>query len=243
MYKEKLKKYLEDKFQPLRFEDHTHTYTVGKDILIPTSNKIKNFYPEFPTFEASYTYAENRGLNQDDVIREWEEKAKMRAAIGTDVHDFAEKYVLSDKKYKLKKSDPNYELKSQVIKFWKEIPDYYTCFAVEQRMYSPIHRYAGTTDFLLLDHRYNSVVVGDYKTNANIYKGYGDYMYEPFQHLLNNPYNHYQLQLSYYQILLEDVGTEVTNRVVVWLKPNAYELLHPEDFTQKLRKRLNHDNR
>lgn len=234
----KLVTFLKDEFKDLNFKEKGHVYTVGDEEMIPTSTKIKKFYEKFPLYEASLTYAENRGLKQEDVLEAWEKNRIKAAERGTDVHKFAEDYMRSGKKLKLKKSDTNFDLKLQVIKFWKEIPDYYSPLSLEQRMYSKKYKYAGTTDFLLLDHRFNSAVIGDYKTNRNIHKNYGNRMYSPFEDLIDSPYNHYQLQLSMYQILLEDIGLEITNRVVVWIKLDSYELYHPEDYTKKLRSRL-----
>ena len=58
-------------------------------------------------------------------------------------------------------------------------------------------------------------------------------MLGPFSHLLDNPFNKYQLQLCYYQILLKQIeDIEVSSRKLVWLRPNGtYELYDTEDFT------------
>jgi len=241
-HKEEFVSYLNDTFKDLSFVEESHEYTVGKTELIPTSNKIQKYYGKFPLHAASLTYAEKRGLNQQDVLDDWERNRNEAAERGTDVHDFAEHYILKDKKFLPEKEDPNYLMKMQVVKFWEEIPEYYTCISTEQRMYSILHGYAGTTDFLLLDHRTDTIVIGDYKTNKNVFKNYGNRMYSPFDDLIDSPYNHYQLQLSFYQILLEDIGMKVSNRVVVWIKRDGYELFHPEDYTEKLRKTISNDN-
>ena len=64
----------------------------------------------------------------------------------------------------------------------------------------------------------------------------GKKMYDPFSNLLDSPYNHYQLQLSLYQLLLEEVGFEVENRHIVWLLPDGeYKIYQTRDFTSILK--------
>lgn len=57
-----------------------------------------------------------------------------------------------------------------------------------------------------------------------------------FDNLLDSPYNKYQLQLSFYQILLEQIGLKVSSRKLIWLRPTGkYELYNTEDYTDVLR--------
>ena len=61
----------------------------------------------------------------------------------------------------------------------------------------------------------------------------------PFEHLEQNNFNKYQFQLSYYQIILEQTGYDVSNRVIVWLKRDGeYEIHSTTDYTKELRKCL-----
>lgn len=232
------KKYLDNKFKALQFEEKEHLYAVNKKSMTSTSNKIKDFYKEFPLMEASKNYAKKRNLKQKDVLNLWKKKSEDACKLGTDVHNFAERFILSQGKHKVKKGDSNKKKKRQIIRFWKELPKYYSCISVEHKMYSPIYNFAGTTDFLLYDKRDNSVVIGDYKTNKDIHKNYNNRMKKPFGHLIDSPYNHYQLQLSFYQILLEDVGIHISNRVIVWIKDDDYILYFLNDYTKQLRKTL-----
>jgi hypothetical protein len=62
----------------------------------------------------------------------------------------------------------------------------------------------------------------------------------PFSHLLDSPLNHYVIQLSYYQLLLEQVGVKVNKRVIVWLGLDGkFSMIDTDDVTDILRITLN----
>jgi hypothetical protein len=235
MNKDEIKHKIETAFSKLHFEEESHTYSVGFKEFIPVSNKIKSFYKEFDSIGISEKYAKKHGLNQNDVLREWSEKGEKAAAYGTKIHTFAEKWVNDGKPY-LDLSNEEDTVKKQVIRFWSDLPYHYSVLLTEQKMYTDKHNYAGTTDFILYDERDDSVILGDYKTNKDIFKNYGEMMKKPFQFLEDTPFNHYQIQLSLYQILLEEIGIPVSGRVIVWFKPNEdYKLYFPENFTDLLK--------
>jgi hypothetical protein len=49
----------------------------------------------------------------------------------------------------------------------------------------------------------------------------------------------YKLQLSAYQLPLEDIGLKVIGRRIIWLKEDGeYELIPIDDYTGKLREIL-----
>ena len=83
-------------------------------------------------------------------------------------------------------------------------------------------------------------LIPTHNTNEDLFKNYkGKTLLEPFNNLLDSPYNKYQLQLSMYQLLFEQCGYEIESRRIIWLKPNGtYENFKTEDLTQKLLKEL-----
>ena len=61
-------------------------------------------------------------------------------------------------------------------------------------------------------------------------------MLGPFKDLLDMPLNHYQLQLSFYQILFEQLGLRVESRKIIWVKPTGdYEMYDTQDYTSILK--------
>ena len=103
-------------------------------------------------------------------------------------------------------------------------------------MYSNSLGIAGTSDMVFYNTRTDKFKILDFKTNTDLFKNYkGKKMLKPFDNLLDNPYNKYQLQLSLYQILFEQTGYEIESRALVWIKPNGtYEVYKTEDYTKQL---------
>ena len=53
------------------------------------------------------------------------------------------------------------------------------------------------------------------------------------------PLSLYKLQLSLYQICLENIGFKTAGRRILWLKPEGfYDKIKLEEFTQTLRNKL-----
>ena len=64
-------------------------------------------------------------------------------------------------------------------------------------------------------------------------------MYAPFTDMISESFSSYTLQLSAYQLPLEDIGLKVIARRIIWLKDDGtYELLPVKDVTKQLREVL-----
>lgn len=105
--------------------------------------------------------------------------------------------------------------------------------------------YCGTFDILYYykdpnDDSKSGLAILDYKTNKELRKEfnrkYGRMMLPPFDDMYDEPLSGYTLQLSAYQIPLEDIGLEVKYRIVIWLKDDGtYERIPVPDLTKRLR--------
>lgn len=227
--KSKIKEKAKKKFQKLKFKEGTHIYTVDEKQIPSTSSLIKQFYEDFDTEKVSYFVAKKKGISQQQVLDEWTDINLEAIERGNYVHQFAEDYCNGlDVK-------PTCVQTNAVVEFWDNLPAYYELVFVELQMCNEEFWYAGTTDFVLLDKRNGSLVIGDYKTNKDIFKSY-NMMLPPFDLLEDSPYNHYQIQFSYYQILLEQLGYRISNRLLVWLKhEGGYETYNTSDFSNVLK--------
>lgn len=80
-----------------------------------------------------------------------------------------------------------------------------------------------------------------HNTNQDLFKNYkGKKLLAPFNDLDDSPFNKYQLQLSLYQILFEQVGYKIKDRALIWIKPNGnYEIFPTKDYRDKLKTYLN----
>jgi ATP-dependent exoDNAse (exonuclease V) beta subunit len=75
------------------FDEQWHSYrtSTGKK-LVSGTKYLKQFFKEFDAQSISKTYAAKRGLEQQDVLNMWGDKAKRSQAIGNACHLYAEKY-------------------------------------------------------------------------------------------------------------------------------------------------------
>ena len=145
-----------------------------------------------------------------------------------------------------------------VLKFWDEVfKDENTYFVLaETKVYSGKNKeltnlqqdYAGTFDLLWYykhpkDESKSGLIILDYKTNASLTSDFsrnmGKFFTEPFGEMYDEALSSYKLQLSAYQIPLEDIGLKVIGRRIIWLKEDGdYELIPIDDYTERLRNTL-----
>lgn len=88
---------------------------------------------------------------------------------------------------------------------------------------------------------YNMIVT--HNTNHDLYKQYNidnkKMLLAPFDDMVNQNLSIYTLQLSAYQIPLEDIGLKVLGRRIIWVKPDGtYEKISVPDVTKILREVL-----
>lgn len=224
-------------FGDLEFEPGRHIYKVLGKVYPSTSSKIKKHTEPFNAVKWSKIIARKRGRTPQEIMTEWDNKRDKAAEKGTRVHDYAEKWW--DNKLREPLCD-----QEKAAKTFLEFVDSHSdleVVACELQMYSKAFGYAGTTDLVLRRKSTGKIIIVDYKTNENLDKTY-QYLLPPFHFLPNNPYNKYQLQLSYYQIMLEEAGLEVEERWVIWLmNDGSFEIRKTEDYTKQLIDYMNDD--
>jgi hypothetical protein len=223
-------------FNNLTFEEKKHKYYVeGTPIKTSVSGLITQFYEEFNAEIVAPYSAEKAGVTTEEILAQWAAINQESRDRGHRVHNFGELYQFDRS---LKPSCPQEEA---IVAFWKSIPEHIIPVAAELRMYHFKYLFAGTADIILFDTRTQTYIIADYKTNKDLFKNYkGKTMTGPFSHLLDNPLNHYVIQLSYYQLLLEQVGVKVTKRVIVWLGLDGkFSMIDTDDVTDILRITLN----
>lgn len=145
-----------------------------------------------------------------------------------------------------------------VLNFWNDVfADENTFFVLaETKVYSGRNKeltnlkqdYAGTFDLLWYyrhpkDDSKSGLIILDYKTNASLSSDYNrafnKCLLPPFDDLIDESISYYSLQLSAYQIPLEDIGLKVIGRRIIWLKDDGtYELIPIDNYTQRLKEVL-----
>lgn len=150
---------------------------------------------------------------------------------------------------------PHSPKEEAVAKFNEDLfrtPNMYPVLA-ETRVYTGANKkvkklnnnYAGTFDILYYfkhptDSSKSGLLILDYKTNNDLYNQYNiannKTLLPPFDNMINQDLSMYTLQLSCYQIPLEDIGLKVLGRRIIWVKPDGnYEKIPVPDVTKQLR--------
>ncbi len=151
---------------------------------------------------------------------------------------------------------PTRKKEEAILKFYDELNENLHFVLAETKVYTGKNKevtnlkqdYAGTFDILFYykdpnDDSKSGLCIFDFKTNSELYKDFnrnnGIMMYAPFSDMYSEPYGAYTLQLSAYQMPLEDIGLKVIARRIVWLKEDGtYELIPLKDVTKQLREVL-----
>lgn len=215
-------------FSDLKFDEERHMYFLHGDNLPSVSSLIETHYDKVNFTPMKIAIARREGVSPSEIQERWDKIKNDSCTLGTNTHTYAENYTgveIADTPHK------------QAAKnFLDTLPSHYEIAIREARMYSRLYKYAGTADLILMDKRNDSLVIADYKTNKDLFKHYNQHMNTPFDELLINPFSKYQLQLSYYQIMLENLGYPVTNRVIVHLKPDeTFQIYSTVDYTVPLK--------
>lgn len=246
-------------------EDGHHYYLNGTEIP-SVSTVVHRFSHPFDEDAQATRYAIKNGKTKEYWLDEWKYKSLKATTTGTLVHEFGEslgwlraghpefittsckpKYI-ADKGWLV----PTRPKEEAIIKFFDELPPDLHFVLNETKVYSNKNpkfqtkqQYCGTFDLLFYykhpyDDTKSGLVIYDYKTNASLVKEYSrahnKMMLEPFEHLYDEPLGTYTLQLSAYQIPLEDIGLKVIGRRLVWLEDDGtYEIRKLNDESSKLR--------
>lgn len=232
-------------FAPLSLDEEKHVYFLdNKPLKTSVSTKIKKFYKSFDAESkakeiASYTGKLKRGtskyagLSKKEILDMWEKKKVNSCKEGTEDHNFAERYVLKGRRL-----EPKTNKQKAIKKFIDGLPLHIKIVTPEIKMWHFEGMYCGTADLLLYNAMSGNYIIADYKTNIDLFKNFkGQKMLKPFENKLDTPFSHYEIQLNYYQIMLEQIkDVKVERRIIVWLLPDAtYKMYDTENLTKSLK--------
>lgn len=221
-------------FEGLNFNEEKHIYTVKEQQLPSVSGLIKNFHEQFDEQKVSLSVSIRTGVPQEEILAEWEHERVTACDTGHRVHLFGELYPFN------RELKPMCKQEEAIVKFWDSIPEHIIPVFTELRMYHKDFQFAGTADIILFDTIKKGYIIGDYKTNKDLFKNFKKKtMFSPFNHLLESPYSKYTLQLSFYQLLFEQTGYKILSRKLIWLlKTGEFLLYDTDDYSKTLSKYL-----
>lgn len=219
-------------FSDLSFLEREHKYFINKKpVTYSVSGLIKMLSNPFNSEVVSMQLSMRDGLPQEKFLFEWEYEKNISLVKGNGTHLFGELYPFN------RELIPKTPYENGVKKFWDNLPESFVPIFVELRMYHKKYKFAGTADIILYHKDTNSYIICDYKTNKDLFKrNFGSRLKPPFDKLHDTPFNKYQIQLSFYQILLEQVfGVNVAGRTIIFIKENDYEKYKTTNYTKELK--------
>lgn len=193
--------------------DHRYYFEEEPDIkLTSVSTLIGMYHEKFDSDKHSKRIAEKRGLTQEEVLKEWEDKKVKSQIKGTLYHKKKEDEILS--KAGVFRHNEEGGTK-QAFDITELKPGIYP----ELIVYHPYYNIVGTADlveifedktFYLEDHKSNEKLefTGYPVFNKKTMKREPKKMYPPLQHLDDCSGIHYTIQLSAYAFILEEAGYE-----------------------------------
>jgi ATP-dependent exoDNAse (exonuclease V) beta subunit len=225
------------------FDSESHTYTKGKNKLISVTTFISKFKNKFDSDFYSKKIALRDGKTQDEVLAEWNEKAKKSCDIGTAIHKIFEDYTNNN--YSIIQGDLSFDFmdlqddylldfnikKEVALKFIND-------FFITERLtpiYSELIVYnyflAGQIDLICKDKKENYYIL-DFKTNDKIEKySYNKKMLLMFSEINDSSFYHYSLQLSIYKRMFTE--REIKEMFLIHIKNDSYEFIECEDIFEK----------
>jgi len=182
-------------------EDHTYIIEETKQKLKSCTQFIHEFIPEFEKDRISKRVAEKCGLTQEEILQQWEDEKNLACDLGTQVHAYAESFLLGNKLPKITNEKAKIFLNGldPVLAYLK---NEYELVDSEKIIFSPRLGISGTIDLLM--RKGNRIYIFDWKTNKKIKtEGFNHQkcLY-PIEHLEDCNLNHYSLQLNIYKTIL-----------------------------------------
>jgi len=237
----------------------------GSVLELPSVSAMTHqFKPEFNTDEKAEAYALKHDMDKEVVLRMWEENNVRATNNGTSTHLYGESYMhffmghpenispIIMPQYEKGYLIPYSTKQDGVLQFYEDLFTVDSVYPVmpEAQVYMGINPefnditpYAGTFDMLFTykapDGQWK-LLLYDWKTNKSLYKDYsrnfGKMALEPFDELYDEDYSYYILQLSCYSLCLMQLGYEIADRKIIWLKEDGtYDKISVPDYTDRVR--------
>lgn len=252
-----------DKFNDIEFIEEGHIYKIDGTEYTSVSNIIKKYEPEVDWDQKAADYALKWHKKKEDVQKEWKLNNLKSTISGTRTHSFGESFtnlLCGYPELICEQNKPQYieEFNTMVSTYPKEdaIKKFYdeletnlhpvgAEFKLSSKYIPDSLHICGTCDLLFYDSERDSYVIGDWKTNKSLIKEYsrtyGIMMEGLMSKYCNEPLSHYTLQFNIYQRMLESIGLNIIDRILIWLKDDGtYERISiekiPDDVVDKILK-------
>lgn len=246
---------------------YLHNQDGTSEQLPSVSGVCHQFQPFVDWDEIKERYAAKHDTTVEAVTRAWEEKNVTSTNNGTSTHLFGESYMhffmghpekidpVTKPQYERGYFIPYSEKQNAIVKFYEDLAKVPCIYPVmpEAKVYMGLNdtfnvkqKYAGTFD-MLFTYKANDgkwkLLLYDWKTNASLFNEYNQNksvtLNEPFSDLIDQPLSIYTLQLNAYAACLMQLGYEIADRKIVWLKDDGdYEKISVPNIVDRFVKAL-----
>jgi ATP-dependent exoDNAse (exonuclease V) beta subunit len=215
--KEKILEILNAAFGKFKFFPEDHHYELNnKKVGISVTKLIEEYTNEFDKKRIAIAEAKKTGKTIKEVLEEWKYKNDFAKAKGTTCHEYAqslwngEHWDCDNFDFSLAYGNAVYKIKNQADEFYQDYGEIWEHVKDELVVGSEEYDIASAIDHIFIKKSETfrkKIILVDYKTNTYI-RGYNKDpfikpMKAPLNHLNDDTFTHYKLQLSIYKYLIE----------------------------------------
>lgn len=224
--------------QNFKFDPKYHKYTYGGKQYTSVTKFISNFHKPFEQDYWSQKKADEAGVPQEWILKEWRDKNDRANFVGHSTHEWIENYFKGHHQQLPNDLDIIDRINKFNIIFGKQLHKL-TPITFELRIFSKKYPLAGTIDSLFLYK--GKLFILDWKTNGKFThdtheKGKYERLLTPFESFWKNHLNEYSIQVGLYALILEEWGFDVRGAYLVHIGPDLDAEIHQAaDMTTYLR--------
>lgn len=234
---ERLKFFHDNKFI---FDPVPHIYTYDKKILTSVTTKIGEFYKPFDTEAHAARIALRDGTTPELIKEQWKGISNKGLDIGSHTHNWLEAFWRGEALPIIEHEEVLKRIEDYMV-FHNKYLYKFRPVAFECRLFNLKWGLSGTLDCLFeMD---GLLYIGDWKTNKKFRTDTDmawSKLLKPFGDLKDNELNRYSIQVSFYRIMLEEVGINVHDAFLCHIPSGNKEIkIHmAKDLRQRLRRYL-----
>jgi len=224
-----------------KFDPKYHKYTYGGRQYTSVTKFISSFHKPFEQDYWSKTKAEEAGVPQEWILKEWKDKNDRANFIGHSTHTWIENYFKNIPQQLPSDLDIIDRINKFNIIFGKQLHKL-TPVTFELRIFSKKYPLAGTIDSIFL---YNGkLFILDWKSNSEFKtdehpKGRYEKLLNPFGNYWKNHLNEYSIQVGLYALILEEWGFDIRGAYLVHIGPDTdAQVYKAVNLTNELRSYL-----
>lgn len=221
------------------FDSVNHTYSKNGKKLISVTQFISQFKNEYDSDYWSKKIALRENKTQEEILKQWSDKAKKSCEIGTAIHKIFEDYInnkfsVLDNEIVIDFIDLDIEYLTEFYPKSKVAIQFIKDFFITKRLIPVYTEYivyndylAGQVDLICKDINDNYFIL-DFKTNNKIETNhYNKYLKGVLKDIPDSTFYHYSLQLSIYKQMFDK---KVNGLYLVHITPEKYNFIECIDI-------------